>query len=63
MSGGLSVVALRITLLDGTGAVIDLGTAKTTIRPDGPLRSRRSPHPERGGADRRTAGKLRGPAP
>jgi len=33
VSGGLSVVALRITLLDGTGAVIDLGTAKTTIRP------------------------------
>lgn len=24
-----SVVGLRITLLDGTGAVIDLGTAKT----------------------------------
>lgn len=29
---GISVVALRITLLDGTGAVIDLGVAKTTIR-------------------------------
>jgi len=31
--GGLSVVALRVSLLDGTGAVIDLGVAKTTIRP------------------------------
>lgn len=29
---GISVVALRITLLDGTGAVIDLGVAKATIR-------------------------------
>lgn len=29
---GLKVVALRITLLDGTGAVLDLGIAKTTIR-------------------------------
>ena len=29
---GLKVVALRITLLDGTGAVIDLGVAKTTLR-------------------------------
>ena len=30
--GGVSVVALRVTLLDGTGAVIDLGVAKATIR-------------------------------
>ena len=30
---GLKVVALRITLLDGAGAVIDLGVAKTMIRP------------------------------
>ncbi|MGB0100075.1 MAG: choice-of-anchor P family protein [Nocardioides sp.] len=30
--GGLKVVALRISLLDGTGAVIDLGVAKTFIR-------------------------------
>ena len=29
---GISVVALRITLLDGTGAVIDLGIAKAAIR-------------------------------
>jgi hypothetical protein len=29
---GASVVALRVTLLDGTGAVIDLGVAKVTIR-------------------------------
>jgi hypothetical protein len=29
---GISVVALRITLLDGTGAVIDLGVAKALIR-------------------------------
>lgn len=29
---GISVVALRITLLDGTGAVIDLGSAKARIR-------------------------------
>ncbi|WP_296602792.1 choice-of-anchor P family protein [Nocardioides sp.] len=32
LPGGLKVIALRITLLDGTGAVIDLGIAKTTIR-------------------------------
>jgi hypothetical protein len=32
IAGGLKVIALRITLLDGTGAVIDLGVAKTTIR-------------------------------
>ncbi len=32
LPGGLKVIALRITLLDGTGAVIDLGVAKTTIR-------------------------------
>ncbi|GAB3197787.1 hypothetical protein GCM10027062_10290 [Nocardioides hungaricus] len=32
LPSGLKVVALRITLLDGTGAVIDLGVAKTTIR-------------------------------
>lgn len=30
---GISVVALRITLLDGTGAVIDLGIAQAAIRP------------------------------
>lgn len=30
--GGLKVIALRITLLDGSGAVIDLGVAKTFIR-------------------------------
>lgn len=30
--GGVKVVALRISLLDGTGAVIDLGVAKATIR-------------------------------
>ncbi|MGY2701383.1 choice-of-anchor P family protein [Nocardioides sp. HB32] len=29
---GISVVALRITLLDGTGAVIDLGVAQAKIR-------------------------------
>ncbi len=29
---GISVVALRITLLDGTGAVIDLGVAQARIR-------------------------------
>ncbi|WP_243059556.1 choice-of-anchor P family protein [Nocardioides sp. SR21] len=29
---GISVVALRITLLDGTGAVIDLGIAQAAIR-------------------------------
>ena len=28
---GLKVIALRITLLDGTGAVIDLGEAKLRI--------------------------------
>jgi hypothetical protein len=32
LPSGLKVVALRITLLDGSGAVIDLGSAKTTIR-------------------------------
>ena len=35
VAGGISVVALRITLLDGTGAVIDLGVAKATIRTRG----------------------------
>lgn len=30
--GGLKVIALQITLLDGSGAVIDLGVAKTVIR-------------------------------
>jgi hypothetical protein len=30
--GGASIVALRVTLLDGTGAVLDLGLAKATIR-------------------------------
>lgn len=29
---GVKVIALRITLLDGSGAVLDLGVAKTTIR-------------------------------
>lgn len=32
LPAGLKVVALRITLLDGTGAVIDLGVAKVTLR-------------------------------
>jgi len=32
VAGGIKVVALRITLLDGTGAVIDLGVAKASIR-------------------------------
>lgn len=32
VAGGVKVVALRITLLDGTGAVIDLGAAKVSIR-------------------------------
>ncbi|CAI9412066.1 choice-of-anchor P family protein [Nocardioides sp. T2.26MG-1] len=32
LAAGLKVIALRITLLDGSGAVIDLGVAKTTIR-------------------------------
>ena len=32
---GISVVALRVSLLDGTGAVIDLGTAKLTIKRSG----------------------------
>ena len=32
---GIAVVALRITLLDGTGAVIDLGTAKLSIKRSG----------------------------
>jgi hypothetical protein len=30
--GGIGVVALRITLLDGTGAVIDLGIARTQLK-------------------------------
>ncbi len=30
--GGIGVVALRITLLDGTGAVIDLGIARTQVK-------------------------------
>lgn len=30
--GGLKVVGLRVTLLDGTGAVIDLGVARATLR-------------------------------
>lgn len=30
--GGLEVIALQITLLDGTGAVIDLGIARTQIK-------------------------------
>ncbi|GAB6984181.1 choice-of-anchor P family protein [Nocardioides pyridinolyticus] len=32
LPSGLKVVALRITLLDGSGAVLDLGIAQTTIR-------------------------------
>lgn len=32
VAGGVKVVALRITLLDGTGAIIDLGAAKVSIR-------------------------------
>ncbi len=32
VKNGLSVVALRVTVLDGTGAVIDLGIAKLQIR-------------------------------
>jgi hypothetical protein len=32
LKNGISVVALRITLLDGTGGVIDLGGATATIR-------------------------------
>lgn len=32
LPSGLKVVALRVTLLDGSGAVLDLGIAKTTIR-------------------------------
>jgi hypothetical protein len=30
--GGIAVVAVRVTLLDGTGAVLDLGVAKARIR-------------------------------
>ena len=30
---GISVIALRITLLDGSGSIIDLGQAKISIRP------------------------------
>lgn len=30
--GGIQVIALRVTLLDGTGAVIDLGIAKTQVK-------------------------------
>ena len=33
--GGIKVVGLRITLLDGTGAVIDLATAKIRIEKSG----------------------------
>ncbi|WP_346386888.1 choice-of-anchor P family protein [Nocardioides sp.] len=33
MKYGIDVVAIRITLLDGTGAVIDLGHAKMEIKP------------------------------
>jgi hypothetical protein len=32
---GLFVTALRVTLLDGSGAVVNLGQAKLTIRPSG----------------------------
>lgn len=34
-ANGISVVSLRLTLLDGSGAVIDLGTAKMYIRRSG----------------------------
>jgi hypothetical protein len=30
--GGIGVVALRVTLLDGSGAVIDLGIARTQVK-------------------------------
>ena len=32
LKNGLAVTALRITLLDGTGAVIDLGNARFQVR-------------------------------
>ena len=32
LSGGLMVIGARLTLLDGTGAVIDLGLAQAEIR-------------------------------
>ncbi|HYF74094.1 MAG TPA: choice-of-anchor P family protein [Nocardioides sp.] len=32
IAGGLKVIALRVTLLDGSGAVINLGSAKVAIR-------------------------------
>ncbi len=35
---GLKVVGLRVTLLDGTGAVVDLGVAQLAIRPGAPRR-------------------------
>ena len=30
--GGIEVIALQITLLDGTGAVIDLGIARAQVK-------------------------------
>ena len=35
LSNGVSVVGLSVTLLDGSGAVLDLGNARLTIRPSG----------------------------
>lgn len=35
VAGGLRVTALRVTLLDGTGAVLDIGEAKLSIRKSG----------------------------
>ncbi len=32
MRGGIQVIALRLTLLDGTGAVIDLGVARAQVK-------------------------------
>jgi hypothetical protein len=32
---GISVIGLRITLLDGSGAVVDLAEARLRIRPTG----------------------------
>ena len=34
-ASGITVVSLRITLLDGTGGVVDLGVASMRIRPLG----------------------------
>jgi hypothetical protein len=35
INGGLHLVALRVTLLEGTGAVVDLGEAKLKVRASG----------------------------